>query len=65
MLKIAREDSAEIKLFNVRRVGAATVIKPFEMIGPLLEDSEIAKALTASAEDGLFEGLILRGLIDE
>jgi hypothetical protein len=31
----------------------------------LLEEQEIATALTASAEDGLFEGLILRGLIDE
>jgi len=65
MLKIAREASDQIRLFNVRREGSATVIKPFEMIGPLIENQEIVTALTVGAEDGLFEGLLLRGLIDE
>jgi hypothetical protein len=48
MLKIAREDSVAIRLFNVRRDGAATVIEPFEM---MLEEQEMTKALTAG---GLF-----------
>jgi len=48
MLKIAREDSVAIRLFNVRRDDAATVIEPFEM---MLEEQEMTKALTAG---GLF-----------
>jgi len=48
MLKIAREDSVAIRLFNVRRDGAATVIEPFEI---MLEEQEMTKALTAG---GLF-----------
>lgn len=65
VLKSARSRPGDIGLFNVRREGAATVIRPFDMAGPLFEDQEIAAALTASTEDGLFESLMLRGLLDE
>jgi hypothetical protein len=52
-------------MLNVRRSGGQTEVKSFEVTGPLFSDHEIAKALTARGEDGLFESLILRGLIDE
>lgn len=65
VLKSARERPQEIGLFNVRRVGDATAVSPFDVSGPLFKDREIAAALTAGTEDGLFENLLLRGMLDE
>ncbi len=65
VLKKARARPDDIRLFNVQREGAWTVIRPFEVTGPLFKDQEIAAALTAGTEDGLFESLMLRGLLDE
>ena len=48
-----------------RAVSHATAIAPFDATGPWFKDSEIAAALTSQAEDGLFENLMMRGLIDE
>jgi hypothetical protein len=49
----------------VRRSGQATVVRSFDVSGPLFRDLEIAQALTAGTEDGLFENLLLRGVLDE
>jgi predicted ATPase len=65
ILKGARARPSDIGLFNVRREGQATVVRPFDVSGPLFKDQEIATALTAGTEDGLFESLLLRGLLDE
>jgi len=65
VLNGARSRPTEIGLFNVRREGTATVIRPFDVTGPLFKDQEIAAALTAGSEDGLFESLLMRGLLDE
>jgi predicted ATPase len=65
VLKGARSRPADIGLFNVRREGAATAVRPFDVAGPLFRDQEIAAALTAGTEDGLFESLMLRGLLDD
>ncbi len=65
VLKRARSKPEEIGLFNVRRRGRASEIRPFDVTGPLFQDSEVAAALTSGREDGLFESLLLRGLIDE
>ena len=65
VLKLAPSMPGDVGLLNVRRVGQATAIEPFDATGPLFKDSEIASALTSQAEDGLFESLLLRGLIDE
>jgi predicted ATPase len=64
VLKAARQHPGDIGLFNVRREGQATVVRPFELSGPLFKNYELAAALTAGTEDGLFESLILRGVID-
>lgn len=61
----AGRSSEEIGLFNIRRVDRATQIRAFKTTGPLFTDAEIARALTSGTEDGLFESLLLRGLIDE
>jgi predicted ATPase len=65
VLKAARSRPEEISLLNVRREANATVVRPFDVSGPLFKDQEIAAALTAGSEDGLFEGLLLRGMLDE
>ncbi len=65
VLKQARSKPEKIGLFNVRRVGRASEVRPFDVTGPLFQDSEVAAALTSGTEDGLFESLLLRGWIDE
>ena len=65
ILRGASSRPDDIGLFNVRRIGQATAIEPFDTMGPLFKDHEIAAALTSRTEDGLFESLLLRGLIDD
>ena len=66
ILKVKREaESSDIGLFSVRLTTQGTVVKPFDVTGPLFQDQEIAEALANRTEDGMFESLILRGLIDE
>jgi predicted ATPase len=65
VIKQARIHSDQIGLFNVRRSVAGTEIEPFDVTDPLLADSEISAALADRGEDGVFEGLALRGMLDE
>jgi len=65
MLKHARVRPHEIALLNVRRGAAGTEVQPFDVTGPLFQDPQITQALTAATDDGLFESLILRGMLSE
>ena len=66
VLKLQSEDKVEgVGLFNVRLFEGKTFIKPFDPSGPLLKDQEIVNALGSPAEDAIFQGLVLRGLLDE
>ena len=66
ILKIKRDtQSSDIGLFNVRRTTQGTVVELFDVAGPLFQDTEITEAFASQPEDGMFESLILRGLIDE
>lgn len=66
ILKVKREsESSDIGLFNVRLTAQGTVVEPFDVTGSMFQDAEIAEALASRTEDGMFESLILRGLIDE
>lgn len=65
VLKRAHSRPDDVGLFSVRRDGRATIVRPFEMTGPLFKDQEITAALTAGTEDGLFESLQMRGILDE
>jgi predicted ATPase len=65
VLKGARSRPGDVGLFNVRREGQATVVQPFDVTGPLFQDYEITAALTGGTEDGIFENLLLRGMLDE
>jgi predicted ATPase len=57
-------ERADLALLNVRRGSGGTEVRTFDPGGPLFQDSEIAKALTAEREDGLFESLMVRGMLD-
>jgi predicted ATPase len=65
VLRAARSRSGEVGLFNVKRDVHGTIVQPFDVTGPLFTDHEIASALNAGTEDGLFEALMLRGMLDE
>lgn len=60
----ARESDA-VSLFNVRRVDHRTEIQRFDAGAPLFRDLDTAKDLAISAEDALFQNLVLRGYVDE
>ncbi len=66
LLRLQREsqESGNFSLLNVRREAGRTVAVPFTEVGPLFNDSEIAKALSDASEEGLFEKLLRRGLVD-
>ncbi|MCX7047013.1 MAG: ATP-binding protein [Candidatus Sumerlaeota bacterium] len=65
MLKKAQSNPEKIALYNVRRGAAGTEVKSFESFGALFQEHEISQALTSGSEDGLFEKLMMRGLLDE
>lgn len=65
VLKLAKQQPKDVALLRVRQGVDGTEIVPFSVSAPLFKDLEIAEALTTGTEDGLFENLILRGMIDE
>lgn len=64
VLSIAQAAPTAMRLFHVRRDREGTVIIPFDLSGPLLDDQEILDALATGDANGLFECLWLRGLTD-
>lgn len=63
--KRQQQHTDELGLFAVRQAAEGTEIRPFEIPGPLWEDEEVRRGLTTPTENGLFEGLMLRGIIHE
>jgi predicted ATPase len=61
----AENGEKQILLLRAHQHGNQTEITPFDTKGPLFSDQEITRSLTSGSEDGLFESLMLRGLIDE
>ncbi len=64
ILKFMNQNPHDISILVVRKEMGNTVCIPFHPTGPLFEDHEIREALTSRDEDGWFEGLVRRGLID-
>jgi predicted ATPase len=64
ILSIQREHPEKVALLVMRQEGGGTGCRPFRTDGPLFENQEVRKALTSQKEDGWFEGLVLRGLVD-
>jgi len=65
MLRRSRQDPSLVRLFHVAQGPEGTHIHPFDVPGALFDDTEIAQGLASEPEDGVFEGLMVRGLIDE
>jgi predicted ATPase len=64
VLRLQRERSQrDARLLIVGRRGLNTVWHPFES-STLFSDEELQDAISSRREDGLFEGLVLRGLVD-
>ena len=65
VLKRGKFRPNDVGLLRVRRGAKGTEVTRFDVSGPLFQDDEIGKALTAGSEDGLFESLVIRGMLDE
>jgi len=65
MLKKARDSEGDVGLFRTSRGSEGTRIEPFGAAGPLFDDGDIAAGLADRGENGVLEGLILRGMLDE
>lgn len=67
-LKRGSEQPDGIRLFNVRHAnsgnGRGTSVDAFEIPPALLDDPELTRTLADRGDDGLFEGLLLRGYLD-
>lgn len=65
VLRRARERPADIALYNVVRDNGSTRLQVFDTAGPLFSDTELRRGLSSSDDDSaVFEGLVLRGLLD-
>jgi predicted ATPase len=65
MLRRQKDRPGEIALLAVTRADGSTKVQPFAPAGELWEEKELAKALANRGEEAVFEGLILRGMLDE
>lgn len=71
VLKMKRDSEQPdgIRLFNVRHAnsgnGRGTNVEAFELPQALLDDPELTHALADRGDAGLFEGLLLRGYLDD
>jgi len=65
MLRRSKDHPGAIGLFRVLQTRTGTHISRFASMGTLFESSEIVSGLTADSEDGVFESLLLRGMLDE
>jgi predicted ATPase len=65
VLRLTDRDGDKAALVNVRRGAGGTEAKRIEFPDSLLQDQELLKGLSSPTEDGLFEGLLMRGLLDE
>jgi predicted ATPase len=64
ILKKAQQKPEEIAIANLSRYGPTTEVSALDPNSPMFLDPEIRRELTADQEDGLFQGLLLRGLLD-
>ena len=65
VLRRQREQGEHIELWSVRQERNRTEFRPFDPAGPLFQQQEVLGALTSPAEDGVFEALMMRGLLDD
>lgn len=64
VLREAKRHPENIALVRVKGSASGTDARVFEVTGPLFGESEVTQGLTDIREDGRFESLALRGLLD-
>jgi predicted ATPase len=64
ILRKAQDSPEDIAVVNLSRSGRKTQIQPLDPASPLFTDPEIAQGLTSDREDGVFQGLLVRGMLD-
>lgn len=64
ILRESRTHPQDIALLSVRRAAGGSEASVFKVTGPLFSDMEIAEGLASRSEDGRFEALLLRGMLD-
>jgi predicted ATPase len=65
VLKLAKEETQDVALLSVHRREGATLVRRFDPVGPLFVSDDLSADLSSSGEDGRFEGLLMRGYLDE
>lgn len=64
VIHLARQQAEKVRIYRTVSERGRTRFLPFDPSGPLMADSEIREALIRPAEEAVFEGLLLRGLLD-
>lgn len=59
------DDPDSIRVFQISYRNEQTVAVPFDIPSSLLEDAEIAKALSDRGDQSVIEGVLLRGILGE
>ena len=65
VLKHGEKHPKEVALMSVHRGATGTEVRAFDVDSPLFRDHEIRAALSEATENGVFQGLVMRGLLDE
>jgi hypothetical protein len=65
VLRLARATPDQVAVLSVQQQDAGTRVKPVELARTLFQNQELLGQLSSPGQDGLFEGLMLRGLLDD
>jgi len=64
MLKHGQKHPGEVALMSVHHGASGTEFQGFDVDSPIFRDEELKAALCETGENGVFQGLMLRGLLD-
>lgn len=65
MLRLTAGCREQMAMLNVQRDARGTTVKQIEFADSLFEGGELAEGFSSQTANGIFEGLILRGILDE
>ncbi len=64
ILTKAQKAPDDIAVVNLGRSGRKTKVQPLDPKSPLFTNPEITNGLASDREDGVFHGLLVRGMLD-
>jgi predicted ATPase len=65
VLGLTRDRPDDVAIMNVQKERGATRASAIDYAETLFEDEELREGLRSPTEDGVFEGLLLRGMLDD